>query len=608
MVSVRNYQVERKRKSKGVTEVWFPTLHHEATPFIESFSVLFSLHTPVSAYIMSAHPASLGATLRVQRFSFRQASWRLVCTVARLALLASALLVSALQADAQPFVDGFEITTDADGAFSVHGADIDGDEDEDVLSASLFDDTIAWYRNGDATGGDGDGSAWTQTEITTKVDFPTSIYAVDLDGDGDADVVSASLRDDTITFYRNGDATSGDGDGSTWTETAITTKADGAVSVYAADIDGDGDEDVLSASQMDDTIALYRNGDAASGDGDGSTWTQMEITTKAEGAYSVHAADIDGDGDQDVLSASIRDDTIAFYRNGDATSGDGDGSAWTETAITTEADRAYDVYAADIDGDGDQDVLSASEGDDTIAWYRNGNATSNGVTNGNGDGSMWTEIEIAVKVDFARGVYAADLDADGDQDVLSASNGDDTIAFHRNGDAIGGDATSGDGDGSTWTETEITTKANGAVSVYAADLDGNGDEDVLSASQTDDTIAWYENRRVDDRRVDDGAFVELIRFTAERESEAVVLSWQMAADQNNAGFEIQRRQAVGSGPEPTWERIGYVEGAGTTDDPQNDPQRYRFRDPAPPTGSLAYRLKHIDTDGVEAFSDLVVIP
>ncbi|PEN04630.1 hypothetical protein CRI93_14825 [Longimonas halophila] len=565
---------------------------------------------------MSAHPASLGATLRVQRFSFRQASWRL-------ALLASALLVSALQADAQPFAeqpfptqpfpgqlfssqpfaDSFEITTDADGAFSVHGADIDGDGDEDVLSTSLFDDTIAWYRNGDATGGDGDGSAWTQTEITTKVDFPTSVYAVDLDGDGDADVVSASLRDDTITFYRNGDATSGDGDGSTWTETAITTKANGAVSVYAADIDGDGDQDVLSASQMDDTIALYRNGDATSGDGDGSTWTQMEITTKAEGAYSVHAADIDGDGDQDVLSASIRDDTIAFYRNGDATSGDGDGSAWTETEITTEADRAYDVYAADIDGDGDQDVLSASEGDDTIAWYRNGNATSNGVTNGNGDGSMWTEIEIAVKVDFARGVHAADIDGDGDQDALSASNGDDTIAFHRNGDA-----TSGNGDGSTWTETEITTKANGAVSVYAADLDGDGDEDVLSASQTDDTIAWYENLRVDDRRIDDAASVELTRFTAERESEAVVLNWQTAAEQNNEGFEIQRRQAVGRGlassPASNWERIGYVEGAGTTD----DPQRYRFRNPAPPTGSLVYRLKQIDTDGIEAFSDPVVIP
>ena len=39
------------------------------------------------------------------------------------------------------------------------------------------------------------------------------------------------------------------------------------------------------------------------------------ITTKAEGAYEVHAADLDGDGDLDVLSASAGDAKIAWYEN-----------------------------------------------------------------------------------------------------------------------------------------------------------------------------------------------------------------------------------------------------------------------------------------------------
>ncbi len=39
----------------------------------------------------------------------------------------------------------------------------------------------------------------------------------------------------------------------------------------------------------------------------------------------------------------------------------------------------------------------------------------------------------------------------------------------------------------------ITTSADGANSVYAVDLDGDGDMDVLSASGNDDKIAWYEN-------------------------------------------------------------------------------------------------------------------
>ena len=44
-----------------------------------------------------------------------------------------------------------------------------------------------------------------------------------------------------------------------------------------------------------------------------------------------------------------------------------------------------------------------------------------------------------------------------------------------------------------FTEHVISTTAGGAESVFATDLDGDGDTDVLSASFNDDKIAWYEN-------------------------------------------------------------------------------------------------------------------
>ena len=92
------------------------------------------------------------------------------------------------------------------------------------------------------------------------------------------------------------------------------------------------------------------------------SFTEHAISTSADGAYFVYAADVDGDGDIDVLSASYLDDKIAWYEN--------DGSeSFTEHAISTSADGAWSVYAADVDGDGDMDVLSASSRDDKIAWY-----------------------------------------------------------------------------------------------------------------------------------------------------------------------------------------------------------------------------------------------
>jgi len=92
------------------------------------------------------------------------------------------------------------------------------------------------------------------------------------------------------------------------------------------------------------------------------TFTEYSISTSADNAYSVYAADVDGDGDMDVLSASYNDDKIAWYEN--------DGSeSFTEHTVTTSANGAVTVYAADVDGDGDMDVLSASYNDDKIAWY-----------------------------------------------------------------------------------------------------------------------------------------------------------------------------------------------------------------------------------------------
>ena len=79
---------------------------------------------------------------------------------------------------------------------------------------------------------------------------------------------------------------------------------------------------------------------------------------------SVYAADIDGDSDIDVLSASESDNKIAWYEN------DGNEN-FTTHIISTDAVKAQSVFAGDVDGDGDIDVLSASALDGEINWYEN---------------------------------------------------------------------------------------------------------------------------------------------------------------------------------------------------------------------------------------------
>ena len=81
--------------------------------------------------------------------------------------------------------------------------------------------------------------------------------------------------------------------------------------------------------------------------------------------------------------------------------------SFTAEDIATNADAAIDVHVADLDGDGDLDIVSASRIDNTIAWYEN---------DGNANPS-YTKHVVATSADDARAVYVADLDRDGDLDL-----------------------------------------------------------------------------------------------------------------------------------------------------------------------------------------------
>ena len=81
---------------------------------------------------------------------------------------------------------------------------------------------------------------------------------------------------------------------------------------------------------------------------------------------SVASADVDGDGDLDVLGAARLADDITWWENTI-----GDGTVWIEHTVEGEFDGATSVHAADVDRDGDLDILGAAGTADIITWWEN---------------------------------------------------------------------------------------------------------------------------------------------------------------------------------------------------------------------------------------------
>ena len=279
-----------------------------------------------------------------------------------------------------------------------------------------------------------------------------SVYAADIDGDGDMDVLGADVANDEIAWFEN------NGSGS-FSAKKVIGSIDAPYSVYAADVDGDGDMDVLATADPNSTdyVVWYEN------DGnDPIGWTRHTIDSGFDGPRSVYAVDLDGDGDMDVIAGAKGPaggfsgaDQIVWYEN------DGSGNFSGRQVIGSDS-YTTSVIAADINNDGDMDVLGASDQNNPkVSWYEN-----------NGSESFTESVIDATLTGGRKSVYAAHINNDGHMDVLASSSADNTIVWYEN-------------DGSTpivWTKRTIDNAFSGPWSVYAADIDGDGDMDVLGAA------------------------------------------------------------------------------------------------------------------------------
>ena len=427
----------------------------------------------------------------------------------------------------------------------------------------------------------------------------------------------------------------------------------------AGDVDGDGVPDVLvgSPEYADDSpnatgtvYVLLLNADGTVRDlqeiADGVGGVPAGTIGSGSGFGSAITAlgDVDGDGVADVLVGADDEDeetvstdagaVYVHFLNDDGTVkavqriSEDDGGLPSGTLQSFDEFGAAVATLGDLDGDGGADVLVGAPGasyssfsDAGVAYALFLSPTATASVTGPG---LIPFGASGVSIDFAAGTSGSGTVevtrfADPPTGTTGIPEGDNVSRYRI---VITADAGLTVGSG---TEVRFDVSQFGGISdpstvaIYTRPDPGNGDFTALTPVTVDDggtpsdisddalvvSVDGFSEFVLASNDPANPLPVELTAFTATADGADAVLTWQTASETNNAGFHVEQRQPDGTSRQDvsTWKSLGFVEGAGTTTEPQD----YRFRVRSAGYGEQAFRLRQVDTDGTESLSDVQTV-
>lgn len=252
----------------------------------------------------------------------------------------------------------------------------------------------------------------------------------------------------------------------------------------------------------------------------GATWAPIVLTGNAPTVSDVKPADVDGDGDPDLIFTYPDSLTanISWLRNpldvGGAAAALDPGN-WQERPIGHVATNANVFTVGDIDGDGYADVLVRTNAGLAVQWFRHpGSADREPIfppddavpSRFNFPWQVYTMSEY--EIGRPAGLAIGDLTGDGLNDVAVAAGGvvywyDGSLApsrYERWGELFVLDDTKVNGTTDDPTDPDFVDDGTVIYSLDIVDIDGDGANDIVGtidrrvrSGLTDDTLIWFRN-------------------------------------------------------------------------------------------------------------------
>ena len=280
--------------------------------------------------------------------------------------------------------------------------DVDGDGRLDVVSCSWHEKRSVWFRNMGPNGG-----LWPETVVEINGNFEHGDLW-DIDNDGVADEILPGVRH--TAWYELGNLP----DGKQGILTHTVSETPHIWGVGAGDINGDGRADILRPSAWYEAPAELRSG----------TWKEHPLALgsldndKPDHTPQILVHDVNGDGLNDIITSSAHKYGIFWYQQ----IRDGDDRTWKKHVIDKSWSQAHSLTLADLDADGDLDLVTGKR-------FK----AHNGKDPGGNDppGVYWYELKPGRTVQWIKHVVSlgegigsgmnipvVDLDADGDLDIV----------------------------------------------------------------------------------------------------------------------------------------------------------------------------------------------